>query len=161
MKTIIRLLASIAAIACVTVGVIRSQSLELKPGYIAGTVTVAGETINSMNVYANWQSQSATSSHSSGNYTTTVNVPAGTSPVYSVRPTASMNFGSDDYLELPTQNVAVAENQTSTLNFSVTPAYVSGSITVQNGTLNYAYIYAQSPSGRVVRAHVYRRDGSA
>ena len=122
-----------------------AQSLELKPGYISGIVSV-GATINQMTVQAYWQSQSSSSSFNSGNYTVTVNVPSGSSPVYTVRPIIRTD-SSYDYLELPTKTVAVAENAPSTLDFNLAPAYVNGSVTVQNGTLNVAYIYANDGTG--------------
>ena len=146
MRTIIRLLASIAAIACLAVAVTRTQSLELKPGYIAGTVTIGSEVINQLYINASWQSQSANSNYPSGAYNITVNVPTGSSPVYTVRPQVYTDSGWD-YLSLPPQNVAVAENQASTLDFNVAPAYVTGSVTVQNGTLSVAYITANDLSG--------------
>jgi YVTN family beta-propeller protein len=142
----IRLLSSFVVATLAATALVRSQSLELKPGYIAGTVTLGGETINQTDVNATWQSQSSSSSQSSSAYNLTVNVPSGTSPVYSVRPTVYTD-SRVDYLQMPSQSVAVAENQTSTLNFNLAPAYISGTINATNGTLQYAYIYANSALG--------------
>ena len=125
---------------------VRSQSLELKPGFITGTMVVGSETINQSYVYAYWQSQSSSSSQNSATYNLTVNVPSGTSPVYTVRPEVYMD-GSVDYLQVPEATTPVAANQTSTLNFNVSPAYVNGTLSVQNGTLSIAYIYANSSTG--------------
>ena len=142
-RTRLRFLATLSLIGLTSV-LMQSQSLELRPGYIAGSVAVGTETISYLSVNASSGSQSSSFNQSNVSaYSLTVNVPAGTTPTYSVRPTVYMD-GNIDYIQLPSQNLVVSEGQTSQLDFTLSPAYVRGTVTVLNGTLQDAYIYSDN-----------------
>lgn len=136
-------LSAVALCSVATTLLLGAQSLELRPAYITGTVTLGLEPISHLSVNATSQGQSASGSFTGSTYTLTVNVPAGTSPTYNVVPQVYTSNNSD-YLRLPSQTVVVQEGQTSTLDVAVTPAFLTGTISVQGGTLNYAYIYADN-----------------
>ena len=145
-----RLLVCALVAASAATALLQSQSLELKPGYISGTVTIGGATINSLQINASSGSLSANSSHTTGSYTTLVNVPAGTTPTYTVRPTVYTD-ASFDYFQLPTKTVTVIEGLTSLLDFVDAPGYISGSVAVQNGSVTTRLHLRTRPLGHVVR----------
>src|SRR5688500_16944532 len=137
----------VGAILAAAVSVVRTQTIELQPATIQGTVTGIAP-IEFMFVSANWTSYSASTSVSnSPAYTLTVNVPTGSSPVYSVRPQSIRTDNGFDTLHLAPQNVPVAANQMATANFAVDPAFVSGTLTVTGGTMTSASISASGTTG--------------
>ena len=139
--------ACVLAIVAAAASVVRTQTIELQPATIQGTITGLGP-IEFMFVSANWTSYSASTSVSnSPSYTLTVNVPTGSSPIYSVRPQSIRTDNGFDTLHLAPQNVAVAANQTATANFAVNPAFVSGTLTVTGGTMTSANISASGTGG--------------
>jgi len=126
-----------SALIALVVGIssLQAQSIELKPGSIQGTVSIANSTVNNLRVRATWDVQSSDASFGGNTtYALTVNVPPGATPSYVVKPYISMDDGVD-YLELPSQTVLVRENEASTLDFTPALAFVEGTVTVRNGTL--------------------------
>ncbi len=125
----------------------------LNPGYISGTVSIDGVTLNSADISAYSGSESASTSTSNGSYTLTVNTPTdGTSITYNVNATARSD-SYKDYLYFKSQSVAATEGNTSTLDFNVNPGYVDGTITVTGATLSYARVYANlNSSGNYTNA---------
>jgi len=119
-------------------------SVQLQPGFIAGSMLISGATMSSASVNAN----SVTGGHnasvavkSDGSYLLTVNTPVGGSLDYNV----SANGYSDsnrDYVGFNSQRVTVTDGQTATLNF-VANAAAQGTITVTGGaTFSSGSVYA-------------------
>lgn len=124
-----------------------AQDVQLNPGYISGTISVAGETLNSANASASGPNgaTASASANASGAYFLTVNVAAGTAATFSANAYA-YSGNSRNYFQFANQSVSVSPAATSTANFSLIPAYVTPAITVNGGTLSYAYVYAHTGS---------------
>ena len=116
-------------------------TVTLNPAYISGSISIGSETVNEVYVSASWTDPSTGTEYSAdtsvsggGSYTLTVNVPSGSSPTYTVYGFAYLN-GYAEYLQLPSQDVAVAAFGTATANLTVTPGYIVGTVTPSSGTL--------------------------
>lgn len=121
----------------------QAEDVVLNPGYIEGTVSIDGVTINQATVYANgggpeYQAQTTTYD---GNYDLTVNVPKGESLDYSVYAYVHSNR---NYLRFATQTVNVSDGDTSTLDFTLLPGFIQGTVTLTGADLDYGYVYAYS-----------------
>jgi hypothetical protein len=141
--------------------------VELNPGYINGTVTVAGAQLNRVQIsgssspYNSNTSASSNTGSSSINYSMTVNVPTGTNPVYTVNANAYSD-SNYDRVHFPTQSVTTSVNSTSTANFSLNnPGFIQGNFSVTGGgtissanltvyaaSATYPYSYTSTNSNR-------------
>jgi hypothetical protein len=130
-----------------------SADVVLVPGHVVGNVQIGSESINYMRVRAYNSEDSADQTlypnTTSAPYDLTVNVPAGTTPTYTVRAEnvrSSDPSGSNyDYFTFPTQSVVANENTPVTADFQlINPNYVEGTVTLTgSGKLRYMYVYAQ------------------
>lgn len=112
----------------------------LNPGYISGTISVTGETIDSSSITASGSAGNATTGTSSASYTLTVHVPPGESATYLVIANSYLSGGASLYF--PSQTVTVNEGQTTTANFTLVPGYIQATINVTSGSLGGFYLSA-------------------
>ncbi|MGQ0736667.1 MAG: PxKF domain-containing protein [Acidobacteriota bacterium] len=128
----------------------RAQSVVLNPGYVSGTIAIGSETISGAYIYAyatvdgvTYQAYTWVYEPDAGTYTLTVNVPAGTTPQYTVGATIYTN-GWQSFLSPPVQAVVVGENATSTVDFAIAPGFVDASVTTTGGSLSNVGFYASA-----------------
>ena len=131
---------------------LQADDVVLIPGKIDGSVQIGGETISYMQVDAYNSDDNAQQTLSPGAvsapYSLTVNVPAGTTPSYTVRvrniQTSDSGPSNTDYFQFPTQSVVAVEDTTQTADFILAdPGYIGGTVTLTgDGELSYVWIYA-------------------
>jgi hypothetical protein len=128
-----------------------AQDVVLNPATIQGTLELTGQTLTNASVYASWTdtstnpptTYSASTSVSGNSYTLIVNVPQGTTPAYTVYAYGYIS-GSNQSFSFPPQTVNPDPALPQTLNFSITPGIIQGTVTATGGSLNYFYIFAGS-----------------
>lgn len=120
-----------------------AEDVILHPGNITGTVTVGSEPINYMYASASGGGYSASTNSYTNNYTLTVE---GGSWNYTVSASAYMN-NWQDYMGFPSQITTVAQGDTKVVDFYVEPGYITGTVTINGGTLSGGTIYTSSGSG--------------
>jgi len=125
--------------------------VELREGWISGTIQMGSETLSNANISAEWSSYSANMNTTSETYTLTVNVPENTSPNYDVSADAYYN-NEQDYVIFRSKSVPVSADSTSPANFgTANPGYIQGKIMVVDQdnnpmTVSNATIYAYQDS---------------
>ena len=122
---------------------VTADDVVLNPGYIAGNVSVAAVTLSRIYIYASGcdGNTAYTNIYNSSNYSLTVNTPENGSCEYTVQCTAYSD-NNKDCLYFSNKTATVSDGNTSTLNFSVIPGYVTGTVTVENRTVSSGYVYA-------------------
>jgi len=119
-----------------------AEDVVLNPGYISGTITIDGVSVNGAYVQARNGTDDASFWASDENYSLAVNTPVGgASTTYGVS-AQMVKTGINTLMHLKTKPVDVSEGQTSTLNFHVNPGFVNGRIIVTGATLSYALLSA-------------------
>jgi hypothetical protein len=143
--------AAVASILALFASPASAQNVVLNPATIQGTLELTGQTVTNASVSASWTdtstnpptTYSASTSVSGNSYTLIVNVPQGTTPTYTVYAYGYIS-GSNQSFSFPSQTVNPDPASPQTLNFSVNPGVIQGTVTASGGTLNYFYIYAGS-----------------
>ena len=117
----------------------------LNPGYISGTIAVNGETITNGTISASWTDglgthYSASAPVTGSTYNLAVQVPAGSTPEYTV--SVSVNLAAPSALSFPSQFATVTAFATTTVNFIVDPGYIAASVTATTGSVSFVQFTA-------------------
>ncbi len=147
---------------------VSAEEVVLNPGYIEGAIQVGSETIDSAYIYVNSTGGEGFSAStysrpnaSSGSYSLTVNVPAGTSIDYNVYAYAYLE-GYRDLVYFRAQTVTVNEFSTPIADFIVqNPGFIKGNINVTGGTLSSARLYAFPSSSTTVIRYSHTSDSAS
>ena len=136
MKSKISALISLAILISISASFV-SADVILHPGYINGTLSVGSETVTGGYVSASDTTNTYAAYGSAPNGVYSLTVEGGYT--YDVYATAYMG---NNQLSIGKQTISVNQNETVTLDFSVNPGYINGSITATGGTLQNYYLYA-------------------
>ena len=136
---------------------ISAEEVVLNPGFIEGAIQVGSETISQSDILASstgGEGFSASTSiypnASSGSYSLTVNVPAGTSIDYKVYPKTFLD-DHRDYIGFRPQTVTVNEFSTPIADFILqNPGFIKVNINVTGGTFSRAFLLAYPSSSTTV-----------
>ncbi|MCZ6563859.1 MAG: hypothetical protein O6948_13220 [Deltaproteobacteria bacterium] len=136
---------------------VNSEEVVLNPGYIEGTIEVGSETISQSDIIASSTGGEGFSGRtsiypnaSSGSYSLTVNVPAGTSIDYNVYANTFLD-DHRDYIGFRPQTVTVNEFSTPIADFILqNPGFIKVNINVTGGTFSRAFLLAYPSSSTTV-----------
>lgn len=124
-----------------------SDTVELLPGKITGSLTLSSETVSSgsVNAYATDGSGSASTSFSGSAFS--IVVPAGKT----WRLNFSLNLGGSSQMSVNTATeIAVGPNETVAQDYNITTSRVTADVQVANGSLtSFGYVQASGTSGSV------------
>lgn len=163
MKQIGQILISIAIClaACIHPDQAMAQDVILNPGYIHGNVTITGENIYKLEMDAEGCSghSSTETFNSTDTYDLTVHV-EGSACDYALNCTAYTS--EDTSINLIPLQVTVQDGLTTEANFSLSPGYVTGTVSMTGGTVNYGRVYSQySLNGKYITGETaFSSDGS-
>jgi len=147
---------------------VSAEEVMLNPGFIEGAIQVGSETIGYASINANstggegFSARTSISPNtSSGSYSLTVNVPAGTSIDYDV----SVNTYMDNFRDTVTfrpQTVTVNEFSTPIADFILqNPGFIKVNINVTGGTLSRVDIWADHLSSTTVTSNSRTSDSAS
>jgi len=148
-------------------------NVQLQPGYINGTISIGGIPLIDGTITANSTTArvgSATNgfingSTGTGSFALTVNTPLGGSQDYIVK-AANINVSSPTtrgIITLPAQTVAVADGQSTQVNFNVNPVIVQGNVAVSGVAMlrgSISATFVDAGGNQVVSTTPVQADGS-
>lgn len=127
-------------------------NVELRPGYIAGTVDIGGQNISRIDLAAeSSEYQAKIYPQSEGPYSLTVNVPQGQTMGYRVTGTIWMDSWQTKMV-LQNSTVTVAEAQITELDYKINSGYVTGTLITNGCSLSSSELWAMKNDGGYTHA---------